>query len=184
MNAETPFFRSRELRWVAAFAALLALAGAAALAAAGRGSERLLLDLRLWQPSGSPAAVAAFAAAQSAIPEQRPLRLTLLLPAPVRPGDRVAAERTFSRPDAGAYCLRLFTFTDPTAFGAARVRVLANGSEAASWPVVAAPEGKIAHLADLRPRDGRLRLQLELRAESAGTASQVHFEFLSLRRCG
>lgn len=184
MNAEAPFFRSRELGWVAVLAALLALAAAAALAAAGRGSDRLLLDLRLWQPSGSPAAAAAFAAAQSPIPQQRPLRLTLQLPAPVQAGDWIAAERTFSRPDAGAYCLRLFTFADPAAAGAARVRVLANGSEAASWPLVAAPEGKIAHLADLRPRDGRLRLQLELRADSAGTASRVHFEFLSLRRCG
>jgi hypothetical protein len=184
VDAEAPFFQSRELRWAAATVALLAFAAAAALGAVGRYSDRLLLDLWLWQPSGSPAAVAAFAAAQSPIPEQRPLRLTLQLPDPVQPGDWIAAERSFARPDAGAYCLRFFTFADPAATGSSRVRVLANDSEADSWPVGATAAGKVAHLSGLRPRDGRLRLKLELRAEAAAATPKVYFEFLSLRRCG
>jgi len=198
---QIPFPFSRELRVVAllAFAALAwGLAALGAAGAAGRLGDRLMLDFRTFAPAASrPEVLALFQAAQSPWPEQRPLRLTLRLAEPVRPGDFVAAERTFEVPP-GRYCLRVLTFSDapppgtPPLVHPLEARVLVDGALADARLVTDAGGGGLIDLDDLhslRPQDGRLTLRFELRAYGGADwlhprAPAVHFEAATLRRCG
>ena len=192
-RAPLPF--SRELRVVALLAAAGLCWGLAALGAAGRLTDLLLLDLRGFVPAASrPEVLARFDAARSRWPELQAMRLTLELAEPVRPGDFLAAERSYELPP-GRYCLRALTFTDPPPAGAPplvhplEARVLANGELAAARVVTDAGAGALVAADGLQPRDGRLALRFELRAYDGGAwlhprAPGVHFEAATLRRCG
>jgi hypothetical protein len=194
----TSFAFSRELRVVALLAFAALAWGLAALGAAGSVGDRLMLDFRTFAPAASrPEVLALFQAAQSPWPEQRPLRLTLRLAEPVRPGDFAAAERTFEVPP-GRYCLRVLTFSDPPPPGTPPLvhplesRVLVDGAVVDARRVTDAGAGGLIDRDDLRvlrPRDGRLTLRFELRAYGGADwlhprAPAVHFEAATLRRCG
>lgn len=191
----TPFAFSRELRVVALLAVAALGFGLAGLAALGRFTDRLMLDFRTFAPAASrPEILALFPGAQSPWPEQRPLRLTLKLAEPVRPGDFVAAERSFALPP-GRYCLRALTFVDPLPSGAQplthplEARVLVDGAPVDARQVVEKRSGDLIARDGIRPRDGRLTLRFEVRAYSGADwlhprAPAVHFEGATLRRCG
>lgn len=197
----TPFSFSRELRVVALLAFAAVAWGLAALSAAGAAGDRLMLDFRTFAPAASrPEVLALFEPAQGPWPERRPLRLTLRLAEPVRPGDFAAAERTFEVPP-GRYCLRVLTFSDvpppgtPPLVHPLEARVLADGAVVDARAVTDAGGGSLIYRDDLRvlrvlqPRDGRLTLRFELRAYGGADwlhprAPAVHFEAATLRRCG
>jgi hypothetical protein len=187
---------ARELRVLALAAVGAAALGLAALGVAGRLTDRLLLDFRGFAPSASrPEVLALFGPAQG-VPEQRPLRLALQLAEPVRPGDFVAAERTFELAP-GRYCLRALTFTGPVPRGTPplahplEARVLIDGAIADARVVRDQADGEpggMVFLEGLQPRAGRLTVRFELRAYDGGAwlhprAPAVHFETATLRRC-
>lgn len=193
-----PFPFSRELRVVALLAFAALAWGFAALGAVGSAGDRLMLDFRTFAPAASrPEVLALFRTAQSPWPEQRPLRLTLRLAEPVRPGDFIAAERTFEV-SPGRYCLRVLTFADapppgtPPLVHPLETRVLVDGALADARLVTDAGGGSLIYLDNLQSlptRAGRLTLRFELRAYGGADwlhprAPAVHFEAATLRRCG
>jgi hypothetical protein len=182
---------------LAAVALLLAL-----LAVVRERTDALMLDFREWQPSSSVPELAGsrvreyFESVQTPIPEQRPFRLSLQVPPTARPGDFVAAtwER---RADSGRrYCFLALTFGSPPAPGTLAttaltfVRVLVNGETVSEFAVAPDSAGRAVYESRIVPRNGRIAVRLEARAEALppGAPQQppaaVHFELASLRGCG
>jgi hypothetical protein len=203
MSGDRPsrsFLASPELH-VCAVALLAALAlGLAVVFALARWSDRTMLDFRRWRPSTSVPGLRAvgldahFERSQTAIPEQRPFRLTLQLPASARVGDGMAAEAWVPR-RPGRHCFFVLAFpsapaSQPASALAARARVWVGGRLADSFPVgsTAEPSRRDIRLDGVVPAGGGVPVRFEIVAEpaltgSAPTPAAVQFEMATLRRC-
>lgn len=184
-----------------AVALLAALAlGLAVVFAIARWSDRTMLDFRRWRPSTTVPGVRVvgldgyFARIQTAIPAQRPFRLTLQLPASARVGDVMAAEAWVPR-RPGRHCFFVLAFpsapvSEPASSLAARARVWVGGRLADSFPVGSTerPFRRNIRLDGLVPARGGVAVRFEIVAEPAPTQSApnpaaVQFEMATLRRC-
>jgi hypothetical protein len=196
LRADSGFYRSPELKialavTVAAVAFLFAV-----LALLARRSDLLLLDFREWEPVASSPFQGVvrsagevrtyFDAQQTAVVEQRPLRLTLRLLPSTAP-DSLAASRAVPVAGDGPYCLRVFVI--PLAAGPdARLLVSVDGAVAASLPTLEDRKARIVEVKGIRPRDGKVDLRFELKAGPGGVpqgwAPAAFFDYATLRECG
>ncbi len=170
--------RSAELRlvmavMVAAGALLLAL-----LAVAGERTDLLLLDFREWRPVNDEAH---FQYLQNDPPDRRPFRLTLQLEG--RPGF-LAVENELPADEGKRYCFRVLASpAEPYAPEGFRIVISINGAEVWSAPLKGTGRGYAISLPGIRPRQGKVKVRLEVRSPKAQPTPAVHFEYASLREC-